>query len=550
MLYCPIIALLVILPLNWYIITAISSLFLYAVRYLNEFLLAVRGRPLHYIDFYSVKEAMRVSSGYDLIFNRKLLFLLIVTIITIVITWLAIYKLSPSKAVRKQKKYRKLFYGIALLAVSLLFDFNLQSRVTLMDWYENRFVDSNGVFFALYSEYINSKPTIPYGYKPGLSEQILSQYTEQTQTGTSSPDEIYVIMNESLADYSLLGELNLEVDPLEKIHSLSGSSCYGKCAVNVFGGNTCNSEFEFLTGDSLMFMPAGTIPYLTYTLSNHPSIAQDLHQLGYEPTAIHPYFSQEWKRSTIYPQLGFSQFISGEVFSSKYEAASDVNIFEDLNNNRVLLFGDNLEYLRGFVTDAECYRKIQSIHNNKNFIFTVTIQNHGGYNLMDSSDLESITSNHHLNEYLNLVTASDKAFSDFLEQLKHSEKKTVVLMFGDHQPGITSKSIFQSMYSDNGNELQKRADQYTVPYIFWANYDVDWKVPDYISLNYLSAALKKNCDLPLSQFDQLRLDCMDHYPVITSNYCVNEKGEFCSVQDALDDKLIQDYAIVQYDRLS
>ena len=94
-LYCTLIAVLIILPFNWYVISVISALFLYGINYLNQFLLTVRGRPLNFIDFYCISEALRVSKNYDLIFSWEMLSLLIQTIGIVVVSCAGIYALTP-----------------------------------------------------------------------------------------------------------------------------------------------------------------------------------------------------------------------------------------------------------------------------------------------------------------------------------------------------------------------------------------------------------------------------------------------------------------------
>ena len=509
------IGILTILPINWYIIAAVSALSLYGVRYLNEYLVSVRGRPIHFIDFYCIKDALRVSSNYKLIFNGRLGILLGTTILIAALTCYAIHKWSPHQKRNRQMRLKKACYGTARLILSALEAFLLANNVSQLDFREDVFVDNNGIFYSVFSEYINSKLQVPAGYQPGLSDQILSQYTDQQGDEAAAPDRIIVIMNESLADYALLGELDLDIDPLKNIHGLTGSFTYGKAAVNVYGGNTCNSEYEFLTGESLMFFPPNSIPYLTYTMQQHPSVVHDLNTSGYSSTAIHPYFAQEWKRSTVYSQFEFSKFISGELFSVNYQADQDINLFfVDAEHDRLSSsaeFGSNLEYLRGFITDAECYRKIMQISSvakdaDREFIFLVTVQNHGGYESMDDSEIMQLTDYHTLNEYIYLQTVSDQAISDFLKQLQDSDKKTVVLMFGDHQPSVDYPVIVKELYNKEIN------NDYIVPYLFWSNYETEWDTPDFVSINYLSAVLKKNCGLPLTQFDQFRLDCMEKYP--------------------------------------
>ena len=38
----------------------------------------------------------------------------------------------------------------------------------------------------------------------------------------------------------------------------------GMLNVSVCGGNTANTEFEFLTGNTMAFLPQGSIPYQQY----------------------------------------------------------------------------------------------------------------------------------------------------------------------------------------------------------------------------------------------------------------------------------------------
>ena len=57
-----------------------------------------------------------------------------------------------------------------------------------------------------------------------------------------------------------------------------------------FGGYTCNTEFEFLTGLSMGVLPRGSVPYLQYVSKQYPfSLPSHLDELGYKSVAVHPY---------------------------------------------------------------------------------------------------------------------------------------------------------------------------------------------------------------------------------------------------------------------
>ena len=69
----------------------------------------------------------------------------------------------------------------------------------------------------------------------------------------------------------------------------------GHLYVSVLGGNTANSEFEYLTGDSMAFLPSGSIPYQQYLNKYALSIVSHMKELGYSTTAMHPYNASGWK---------------------------------------------------------------------------------------------------------------------------------------------------------------------------------------------------------------------------------------------------------------
>ena len=67
---------------------------------------------------------------------------------------------------------------------------------------------------------------------------------------------------------------------------------------SVKGGNTANTEFEFLTGLSMYFLPTGSIPYQQYIKSEVPSLASQLSSVGYTSVSMHPYYPKGWNRDT------------------------------------------------------------------------------------------------------------------------------------------------------------------------------------------------------------------------------------------------------------
>ena len=98
-------------------------------------------------------------------------------------------------------------------------------------------------------------------------------------------------MNEAFADLSYVADFETSEDYMPNIHSLKENTVKGNLFVSVKGGNTANTEFEFLTGDSCAFLPSGSVAYQQFLHKETPSLASHLKNMGYATTAIHPYYA-------------------------------------------------------------------------------------------------------------------------------------------------------------------------------------------------------------------------------------------------------------------
>ena len=112
-----------------------------------------------------------------------------------------------------------------------------------------------------------------------------------------------------------LGNLETNEDYMPFIHSLTENTIKGSLSMPVFGAGTSNSEFEFLSGDSISFLPTGCNVYQSYVKDTVPSLVSTLGVLGYSRTAFHPYYGEGWNRRNVYPLLGFENYISIEDLS-------------------------------------------------------------------------------------------------------------------------------------------------------------------------------------------------------------------------------------------
>ena len=242
--------------------------------------------------------------------------------------------------------------------------------------------------------------------------------------------------------------------------------------------------------------------------------------------------------------MGFDDFISGEDFSENYVKGE----YEDIAYMGLEFadFGSDLEYVRKFISDKECYRKILEKQDESNangkpsFIFAVTIQNHGSYQYEDFEAAE-YTDDDIFNQYLTLTSISDSALEYLLAELSERDEKTVVVMFGDHQPGIDVSLASADMSGIN---------KYITPYIMWANFDMEWDVPEITSPNFLSLYLKKNIGIPLTKWDQVRLNAAEGFPAVSCEYAAAAgDGSIVDTSSIIGTDAFKDYQFVQYEMM-
>ena len=143
----------------------------------------------------------------------------------------------------------------------------------------------------------------------GSAREELAAYAQPSEAPERKPN-IIVIMDEAFSDPAVLADFQTNEDYMPFMHSMmagADNTVSGWLNVSVLGGNTANTEFEYLTGNTMAFLPTGSIPYQQYIKAETPSMASHLASLGYKTVAMHPYKATGWDRDKVYPDLGFQE---------------------------------------------------------------------------------------------------------------------------------------------------------------------------------------------------------------------------------------------------
>ena len=270
---------------------------------------------------------------------------------------------------------------------------------------------------------------------------------------------IVIVMNETFADLSRLNGLGCGYEgPQFFQHGLDDALMRGQLGMSVYGAGTCNSEFECLTGNSLAFVGTGKYPYQMFSFDEVPNLARQMSELGYQTTAMHPNDQDNWNRRVIYGDMGF-------------------DVFYNTNNS----FEGAPSFHAG-ITDKATYEKVLEVLKSSDepqFIFDVTMQNHGGYmtnNIPADRMLNYVfpgidaDSTHQLNEYLSCIQASDEDLEWFVGELRELDRPVVLAFFGDHHPNCSN--VPNDVFFTGEEELQHQARVYQTDYFIWANYEV------------------------------------------------------------------------------
>ena len=468
----------------------------------NHYVMAFRSTPLVPWDLFSIKTAASVAGNYDFTPTKELISISVVFVLIFVLLHFLKLKLPVLKWNFPYGVLCRVIpavcVGTALCSfVNLLWDDNFQTKSYLYPFLftpaHMTKVNGMAVTFAMDMEYIYVEK--PGGYSAEKAEAILEEYTVSgTDTDTEYPN-IIVIMNEAFSDLSVLGEFATDQDYMPYIHSLqqgNENTVTGNLTVSVCGGNTANTEFEFLTGHTMDFFPVGSIPYQQYITGEIPSLASQLAGMGYKTYGMHPYNATGWKRDEVYPWLGFSE----SYFVKDFE---------------------NRHYIRDYVSDMTAYEKIIDIYESKEegetaFIFEVTMQNHGGYTekydyFTDEVHTEDLNSAQ-LDQYLTLLKISDQELEKMITYFSFEEEKTLIVFFGDHQPSdaVVKPILTANGISTSNMSVEEAQRRYVVPYVIWANYDIEEETGADTDISFLAAEMLERADLPTTAYQNFLLE--------------------------------------------
>lgn len=508
----------------------------------NYFVVMFRSNPIVPWDIYSFETAMSVADNYVFSIDWALAEHIAMFILMLIV--------GVRTNIRLNKKILRPILTVAMCIpayfyISYLWQDNLERNTGLNDTLFNaKYMHSKDGFFVSFILDIHFlQIEEPKNYSDEYALSLLNeQEVEKVETPEELPD-IIAIMDETFSDPAVLGEFETNKDYMPFVHSILrgevANTISGYADVSVLGGNTANSEFEFLTGNSMAFFPNGSVPYLQYIRDGISTIVPQLEEYGYTTYGTHPYRAKGWNREFIYDLMGFDY----RYFQGSFP-------FEDK--------------LRNYVSDEADFKSILEWRNNTEgpfFMFNVTMQNHSNYGGdFDNFDPQIVAkfkntySNKYLNKYLSLMYETDQDVASLLSELSQSDRKTIVVFWGDHQPNdYVVRPIYKEYGLDFDNQTYEQQQQrQKTPFFIWANYDIQEQTNVEISLNYLNILLFETAGLQLDEYQTFRKNLWQgQIPMMNAVGYRNDDGDLVEYDDAPEEiqNLLNEYQNIQYYRM-
>lgn len=499
---------------------------------IDYFVYLFRGNEFIFSDLRSISTGLSVAGNYEFVLDDRAAYVILLS---------ALYVAFIRKIrIVFEKRWWMSVICVVLIIFSCSYIGN-KTAGTVTETWEQKGSYRNGYLLNYVLSIRDCIISQPDGYSMDVIDQLEETYSGDGENYVNQNIEkkptIIVVMSESYADLSVVGEFLTNEDVTPYNNSLSENIIKGHALSSVFGAKTPNSEWEFMTGNSMAFLPSGSVVYQQYISDTPTSIVSNLKNIGYTCVAMHPYYETGWSRNAVYPTMGFDE----------------MHFIDDF---------DQTKLLRKYITDQELYESIVDRYESKKanedlFIMSISMQNHGGYTeTYDNFDeqIRTLGAGYaDANQYLSLLHESDKALEYLISYFQNVEDPVEIVFFGDHQPSLNT-NFYRGL---NGKGLSGLTEDelenlYTVPFFIWTNYETDEEEVPITSLNYLSTLALERAGIALPAYNQFLADMMEDVPAINSRgYYSKTNGCFLHLDEAegVEADWISKYQILQYNNM-
>lgn len=452
-----------------YFCMAIISLIWIALGITNCIVLSCRVTPFSAVELKLVDAALGVMNSY---ISVAIILAVVIAVILAVALILFLWKKAP---IRTRVNYFSSIFIIVCLIIILegatIVGLKTNIISTKLTNLSESYVDY-GFVYCFSNSLINTGISKPKGYSKEKVAEIKVHSNEKINGSPSAvtaseesvsadsatceavdveklPNIIFLQL-ESFFDITDVGRLKFSEDPIPFFRQCMEKYSSGYLSVPVVGAGTANTEFEAIAGINLDFFGPGEYPYKTVLKDNTcETICYNLKPYGYTTQAIHNNRANFYGRNVIFSHLGFDYFTSMEL----------MNIQEYTPNG----------WAKDSILTEEIIKSLSNTES-KDFIYTISVQAHGGYPTTEIVSGDSVieVTDGYISEsekyateyYVNQIHEMDEFLVDLTDNLQKYKDETgedvILVAYGDHLP---------TLYFEE-DELNSK-NQYLTQYFVW-----------------------------------------------------------------------------------
>ncbi|MFD0695054.1 LTA synthase family protein [Paenibacillus sp. GCM10027628] len=368
------------------------------------------------------------------------------------------------------------------------------------------------------------------GYDDKAIEAIVNQTPKPDKAGSYSGNvkpNVIVVLSEAFWDPTLIKGVQFSRDPIPFFHKLQETGTSGWMLSPQYGGGTANVEFEVLTGNSMRFLPQGSVAYNQFITNEVDSLASIYARQGYTSTAISPFHNWYFNSNKVYEDFGFSKYIPIEYFKPNYSGP--------------------------YIADSEVAANIihtTSLSEGPDFVFANTMENHFHFypgkfpkNTIDVKGDMAPSSQGMLETLAQGISAADNMLKELVDHYEKSGEPTIIAFWGDHLPALGDDyaTFIDTKYISGKDDPDFLKKMYSVPLVVWNNFDTLHKDKLNISPSFLGPYLIGLSKQKGSYYTDYLEELSKKIPVIPP------KDHYAAMNIKEED--LKDYETLQYDIL-
>lgn len=530
---------------NLILAISLSSLVMLIVAIANYYKMLVVGEPIYPSDLSMISNIDEII-GYV----KNLLSPTLIIGLLVIIALLAILSFICRKGFKLTMKLRVIFFAIFIAYLASIFYYEksplkplVNSTVYFTKWNQLNNYQQNGFLFGFITNLQNDLMIKNDHYTEANLQKIMDDYTKKAEDYNESADlsqqpNIITIVSESLSDPTIFNQLTFSEDPLPNLRQYLETYSSGHFLSPFKGNRTANVEFEYLVGFTNSLLLEGTIPFQQALSSKPeiPSFISFMDQLDYTSVAIHPNNAAFYKRSQVYPALGFDEFLS-------------------IDKMKHLDYIDSQKYVSDQSVFDELYAELEAA-DRPIFAYGLTMANHiaifdkkFGENTIEVLDANR-EHNTEMETYAEGLKQTDLALKEFITKIENYDEPTLVIFFGDHLINFQSDIHEQHGYIEKDTDALRAKLFFETPLLIMSNMD-DFQIEniDDVSPIFIAPLILRELNLPLSPFYVFLLDLYEEFSVLHNNFKLDANQNQVDELTEHQEQLLLILELIQYDIL-